>query len=357
MKEKKKPITASRRRKKKPESFVSRHALPLMIGAGVAVTALIVALMIMFQSYGGDDRPWIRIGSGADDAQVKSILQAELGPTLGKKVYTLWRLQGGTPAGSRGAYRVERGQSALSLSRRIAKGRQTPVNVTFNNIRTMPQLIGRLSAQLDADSTEIAAAADSVLRSRGFAPGEFPAAFLPDTYSIYLTSSGKTVIDKLLRERDRFWNSERMAKAASLGLTPVQLATVASIVEEETSKTDEMPKVARLYLNRLRRGMKLQADPTVKFAIGDFTIRRITAPMLATRSAYNTYRIDGLPPGPIRIAAASTIDAVLDAPAHDYIYMCAKEDFSGYHNFSTDYATHQQNARRYQAELNRRNIK
>ena len=157
--------------------------------------------------------------------------------------------------------------------------------------------------------------------------------------------------------RNRFWDKSRRSKAARLGLTPAEVATIASIVEEETAKTDEKPKVARLYLNRLQKGIKLQADPTVKFASGDFSLRRITGKHLAIESPYNTYKISGLPPGPIRVPASSTLDAVLNAPNHNYIYMCAKEDFSGYHNFASDYATHQANARRYQAELNRRGIR
>ena len=155
----------------------------------------------------------------------------------------------------------------------------------------------------------------------------------------------------------RFWTDERRAKARKLGLTPVGVATLASIVEEETAKADERPRVARLYLNRLNKGIKLQADPTVKFAIGDFAIRRISGRMLKTPSPYNTYIVVGLPPGPIRLVETATIDGVLDAPQHPYIYMCAKEDFSGYHNFATDYKSHIANARRYQAELNKRNIR
>ena len=159
-----------------------------------------------------------------------------------------------------------------------------------------------------------------------------------------------------MKARDTFWNPDRIAKARELGLDPVGVTTIASIVAEETSKADERPKVARLYLNRLSRGMKLQADPTVKFAIGDFSLRRIGGSMLNIDSPYNTYRVKGLPPGPIRIVDPQLIDDVLNAPAHNYIYMCAREDFSGYHNFSTDYATHQANAKRYQAELDRRKI-
>lgn len=157
--------------------------------------------------------------------------------------------------------------------------------------------------------------------------------------------------------RDRFWTDDRREKARKLGLTPVEVATLASIVEEESAKPDEYPAIARLYMNRLKKGMLLQADPTVKYATGNFALRRITGEHLRTPSPYNTYLHPGLPPGPLRTPSKSTIDRVLSAPAHTYLYMCAKEDFSGYHNFASDYATHTANARRYQKELNRRGIK
>ena len=155
----------------------------------------------------------------------------------------------------------------------------------------------------------------------------------------------------------QFWNDERKAKATALGLTPDEVVILASIVEEETAKRDERGKVGRLYLNRLQKNMRLQADPTVKYAIGDFSIKRITEKMCAFDSPYNTYRVAGLPPGPIRLVEKHTIDAILDSKPHNYIYMCAKSDFSGYHDFAADYATHIANAKRYQAELNKRNIK
>jgi UPF0755 protein len=165
------------------------------------------------------------------------------------------------------------------------------------------------------------------------------------------------VVNKLVDSRDAFWTTERRAAAKKMGLTPVEVAIVASIVEEESNKADERPLIARLYLNRYFIGMKLQADPTVKFAVGDFSLRRITGKHLTIDSPYNTYRNQGLPPGPIRIAEKTAMDAVLNAPQHSYLYMCAKEDFSGRHNFAEDYATHLQNARRYQDALNQRGIK
>ena len=346
-----------RTRKKAPEGFMSRHAHALLIG-GLAVVMVIVAIIVFaFRGYGGDDRPWIYLPEETSREAVADSLISNLGYEFGNKVYKLWRLQAGGDARPHGAYRVEPGESAISLSRRIAKGRQTPVDLTFNNIRTMPQLAQRVASRLDMSADEFLQAVADTLVAHGYGQAEFPAAFIPDTYSFYWTVSPGELVAKLLRHRDSVWNAARRAKAAELGLTPVQVSTIASLVEEETSKKDEMPAVARLYINRLQRGMKLQADPTVKYSLGDFSIRRITLPMLSVASPYNTYRNAGLPPGPIRVPEVSTIDAVLDAPVHKFLYMCAREDFSGYHNFASDYSTHQANARRYQAELNRRKIK
>ena len=155
---------------------------------------------------------------------------------------------------------------------------------------------------------------------------------------------------------DSFWSSSRKEKAEKLGLTPDEVIALAAIVEGETAKADEKGKVARLYLNRLKQHIKLQADPTVKFALGDFALRRLRLSDTRIESPWNTYYVEGLPPGPICIPEKSSIEAVLDAPEHDYIYMCAKEDFSGYHNFATSYSEHEANAKRYQNALNERNI-
>lgn len=357
MKKNKKPSSASSRQRKQREGFLRRNALAVMIASIALVMGAGAFMVFALGGYSGDDEPWIYIPEGATADAVCDTLTSRLGYGYGKKVYTLWRIQGGEAVRAHGAYRPVRGESALRFSRRLAKGRQTPVSVTFNNIRTMPQLAARVTSRLDMSPDEFLHAVADTLSARGYSPAEYPAAFLPDTYSFYWTATPGEIVSKILAHRDAFWDGSRRRKAARLGLTPAGVATVASIVEEETSRKDEMPAIARLYVNRLRRGMKLQADPTVKYAVGDFSIRRISGPMLGTPSPYNTYRHAGLPPGPIRIPEASTLDAVLDAPQHDFLYMCAREDFSGYHNFAADYATHQANARRYQAELDRRNIK
>lgn len=348
----------SGKKKKKSQSWIHRNSLALLIGLiAIFVAALSVAAFVFIPYSGTDGKSeWIYIPGGSSRAAVKDSMKMNLGSSMGNRVYIIWKLMGGNPEVSRGAYKVSPGQSALNISRRIARGRQTPVDVKFNGTRTIRQLAERIASQMECTPEEFLEACDEVLPDSGFARPTYPAAFIPDSYEFYWSATPRNVVRRLLDYRNRFWDKERRAKAAALGLTPVEVASLASIVEEETAKADEKPKVARLYLNRLNKGIKLQADPTVKFASGDFTLRRITAKHLAIESPYNTYKVTGLPPGPIRIAMPSTLDAVLNAPHHNYIYMCAKEDFSGYHNFATDYPTHLANARRYQAELNRRGI-
>lgn len=358
MTEKKNTPKRKKERSKKKESWAQRHSLALLIASVsfLVVIGIVASFVIIPYSNHEGKSAWVYIPAGSTRGAVKDSLKKNLGSSMGTRVYVTWKLLGGDPESSQGAYRIDPGQTALNISRRIKLSRQTPVEIRFTGQRTMELLAKRITADLQCTPEEFLKACYEVLPDSGFNAAQFPAAFIPDSYEVYWTSSPENLVKKLLKYRNKFWTQERLDKAKALGLSPVEVATIASIVEEETAKEDEKPSVARLYLNRYKSGMKLQADPTVKFASGDFTLRRITGKHLAIESPYNTYRHTGLPPGPIRVPAASTLDAVLNAPRHNYIYMCAKEDFSGYHNFATDYATHMENARRYQAELNRRNI-
>lgn len=291
----------------------------------------------------------IRAGVAADS--IPAIMKDALGKSFGSKVATLWKLQKGTPAGSHGSYLVSPGDDALTVARRIAKGRQTPVRLTFNNLRLVADLASRADAVLELDSAQFITAADTVLSAAGLTPEEFPGAFIPDTYEFYWTASPRSVVERLYAQSVRFWTPERRTKAEALGLTPAQAATLASIVEEESNQAAEWGSIARLYLNRIGKNMKLQADPTVKFALGDFSLRRISMRHTTVDSPYNTYRNLGLPPGPIRIPAAATVDSVLNAPQHKYLYMCAKADFSGRHVFAETYDRHRINAALYHRAL------
>lgn len=327
----------------------------MLIAAFLLLLLIIVAAWLGLRPHTGPER-WVNIEHGATSQQVKDSLDSALGSVEGNRVWALWRISGGTPARARGRYLVTPGQISAITAWRLRGGRQTPIRVSWTDVRTLPQLAERIAAKFQFSADDFLSATDSILSSNGWTQPEYPAAFIPDSYDFYATASAATVVNKLLAYHDKFWNDERTAKANALGLTPRQVATLASIVEEESSLADERPAIARLYLNRLERNMPLQADPTVKFATGRFDLRRITSAHLAVESPYNTYRRRGLPPGPIRIASQSGIKAVLDAPKHDFIYMCAKEDFSGRHNFSTSFSEHQRNAARYHEELNRRNI-
>ena len=257
-----------------------------------------------------------------------------------------------------GRYAIEDGMTMPDLIRALRSGSQVPINLTFNNIRTMENLAGRLSSQLMVDSVSILNVLNdtSVAASYGFNEQTFGAMFIPNTYEVYWDTNVESLIERMKREYDSFWNTERRAKAQKLGLTPLEVTTLASIVEEEATYADEYPIVAGLYINRLNRGMRLEADPTVKFAVGDASLRRILFKHLEVESPYNTYKIDGLPPGPIRIPSTSAINATLSPAQHNYIFMCAKDDLSGRHNFAVTHAEHARNARAYQRALNERGI-
>ena len=324
----------------------------LCAAAAAAVVSAGVAAWYAAGAYSGQEvRLYFPENSTA--AAVRDTLESNLGKSFGGRVYGLLS----EPEKVSGSYVAAPGTAAWRLARNIGRNRQTPVRVTFNNIRLMDELAQRISARMEFTAADFTAAADTVLPALGFETKEsFPAAFFPDSYEFYWTDRADKVVRTLASEYEKFWTTARLKKAEALKLTPVEVATVASIVEEETARADERPKVARLYLNRLEKGMRLQADPTVKFALQNFALRRIGGEMLKTSSPYNTYVVNGLPPGPIRIVERATLDAVLDAPQHNYIYMCASPAFSGYHLFTADYASHQANARQYQQRLNERNI-
>ena len=258
-----------------------------------------------------------------------------------------------------GHYHITEGTDYLQLARIFQRGWQTPVRVTFNNIRLLPQLAGKIAPQLQVDSLGLVQVfmSDTLPAYYGFKPEEFIGMFVPNTYEMYWTITPQAFLDRMKKEYDTFWNEEREQKRQRTGLTRNEVITLASITYEETQKTDEMPRVAGVYINRLKSGMILQADPTLKFAVGDFTIRRVLDRHKEVDSPYNTYKYAGLPPGPICMPSVKAIDAVLDYEDHIYYYFCAREDFSGYHNFARTLSEHNANAARYHAELNRRRIR
>ncbi|MBN2633248.1 MAG: endolytic transglycosylase MltG [Bacteroidales bacterium] len=257
-----------------------------------------------------------------------------------------------------GRFVIDEDISYTGLIDLLRSGEQMPVNVTFNNIRTISDLAGKIGGQLSADSAELAGffSEPENYSEDGFTRETIMTVFIPNTYQFFWNTSAEGFYRRMLKEYNEFWNNGRKAQAAAIGLTPPEVSVLASIVDEEASKTDEKPRIAGVYLNRLRRGIPLQADPTVIFAHGDFGITRVLKAHLQIDSPYNTYKYRGLPPGPINSPSISGIDAVLNAEKHDFLYFSAKPDFSGYHNFSRTLSEHNRYAAEYHRELNRRRI-
>jgi len=258
-----------------------------------------------------------------------------------------------------GRYAIAPGERTYNVFRVLKNGQQSALRLTIPESRTMDRLAGVLSRKLMLDSTLLAQSLQSedFCQQYGYDTATIACLFVPDTYEVYWNISLEGLMTRMQKEHKRFWENGRTAKAEALGLTENEVCTVASIIDEETANNSEKPMIAGMYLNRLEAGMPLQADPTVKFAMKQFEIRRIYHDMLFFDSPYNTYRNTGLPPGPIKIASVKGIDAVLNRTAHDYLYMCAKEDFSGTHNFARTYKEHLDNAARYSRALNQRGIK
>ena len=330
-----------------------------IIGAIVALAVVALACLAPYFFIGAPAEGVVKVRKGSTIDMIGDSVKAHVDETFGKRVVTMMNLMKAKVENREGAFRITSGMSPFTAARRIKNGVQDGIRFTFNNVRTLDEWTDRWGETFMGNPNDMRKALkdSAVCAKYDKTPETIACLLMPDTYEFYWTITPEKMLDRMFDYYKDFWTSERKAKAEKLGLTPDQVATVASIVEEETSKADESGKVARLYLNRYQQGMRLQADPTVKYAIGDFSIKRITVPMTQVKSPYNTYQVDGLPPGPIRLPEKSTIDAVLNAPQHDYLFMCARADFSGYHDFTRDYASHLVNARNYQDALNSRGIK
>ncbi|GAA4311967.1 endolytic transglycosylase MltG [Compostibacter hankyongensis] len=252
-----------------------------------------------------------------------------------------------------GRYEIKTGMSNLEIVKLLHSGRQMPVKLVINKLRTREDFVAFVSTRLEADSNTLRVLLrDPVyLRRYGLDTNTALCAVIPNTYEFFWNTGAEDLYDRLAKEARKFWTDKRKTAADSLGLTIPQVYILASIIEEETNNNGEKPLIASVYLNRLRSGMRLSADPTVKFAVGNFSLRRITGKQTGFDSPYNTYLYAGLPPGPICTPSIKTIDAVLRASHTEYLYFCASADFSGRHVFAATYAEHLRNARRYQKAL------
>jgi UPF0755 protein len=257
-----------------------------------------------------------------------------------------------------GHYVISNNMNNNRLLNLLRSGSQTPVKFTFNNIRTIEQFAGRVAEQLEMDSVSLLKAVkeNATLKEMGFDEESAAALFIPNTYELYWNIDADDFVEKMVGEYNRFWNEERRNKAKSLNMTPIEVSILASIVDKETAKVSEMPRIAGVYINRLKKNWLLQADPTLIFALGDFEIKRVLDAHKEIKSPYNTYKHIGLPPGPICIPSIAAIDAVLNAENHKYFYFCAKDDLSGYHVFARNMSEHNRNAEKYRKALNKMKI-
>ena len=333
----------------------------LLLGCGLVAlsAASLLYLMLLFPLSAKEQTRYVYINDGDNIDSVYAKLDT-IASTMQKAGFRMLSSVSGYSSGIRsGRYAVKPSESAFTVWRRMKNGIQEPVSLTIPESRTMDRLAGALSHKLMLDSATVAQslANQDFCSAYGYDTCTIAALFVPNTYDVYWNTSLEKFMKRMVKEHDRFWNKERTEKAESLGMTENEVATVASIIDEETANNAEKPMIAGMYCNRLKQGMPLQADPTVKFALKDFALRRIYHNMLTMDSPYNTYKNVGLPPGPIKIASIAGIDAVLNQVKHDYLYMCAKEDFSGTHNFAVTYQEHLRNAAKYSKALNERGIK
>jgi UPF0755 protein len=320
-----------------------------------------IILYLLFSSNTGhfSNKKYLYIKTGSTYEQVLQTLQDS---AIVQNIHSFKRIASWLRLSNNihpGRYEIKKGMGNYTIINNLKKGRQSAVKLVINKLRTKNDIVKKLASQLEPDAN----AWYQLFQNQDFLTkhqidsNQIQCLLMPNTYEFYWNVSPEKVMDKLTAYKNNFWNAERKKKVEILHLTPIQVIIIASIVEEETNKKDEKPKIASVYINRYRIGMNLGADPTVKFAVGDFALKRILQVHTQIASPYNTYKVAGLPPGPICTPSESSIDAVLNADETKYLFFCAKEDFSGYHNFAIDYTSHLANAKKYQQALNARGIK
>ena len=306
----------------------------------------------------GDENISIYIPTGSDFEKVKTILYKE-GLIIHRNNFEWWAKKKEYPQNIKaGKYLIINGMSNNELINHLRSGNQQPVKLIFNNMRNTEQLAQRVAEQIEIDSASIMNLMNdsAYIAKLGFDKHTISSLFIPNTYEIFWNVSADNFINRMLREYESFWNSEREAKAEALKLSKIEIVTLASILDKETQQNDEKPIIAGVYINRLKKKWLLQADPTLIFALGDYNIKRVLNVHKEIDSPYNTYKYQGLPPGPICIPSISSIDAVLNFTKHDYLYFCARDDLSGYHVFAKNIREHNQNAEKYRKALDKLRI-
>jgi UPF0755 protein len=339
----------------------NKKILYFLIGAGILILVILFVIYTNLFSTGvipDKNNQVIYIPTGSSYNQVLDSLKSNLTIKNLKVLKWIAEKKGYQDKIKPGRYVIDKSLSYNSLINILRSGRQSPVRITFNNVRTLNQIAGKIGRQLEADSAEIMdfLSDDSNYIRDGFKKENIIALFIPDTYEFYWNTNAEELYARMLKEYRLFWNDQRLSKANEKGLDPKEVSILASIIDDEVAKPEEKPRIAGVYLNRLTRGMPLQACPTIKFALNDFSITRVLKKYLTVDSPYNTYKHTGFPPGPIGCATIQGIDAVLNAEKHDYLYFAARSDFSGFHNYSRTLSEHNRYALLYQKELDKRKI-
>jgi UPF0755 protein len=339
----------------------NKKILFFLAGAGILVIVLfIISYSIIFGLNITSDKAnqVIFIPTGSSYTQVLDTLKSKLSIKNINAFNWIARKKNYTEAIRPGRYLVGKNLSYNRLINLLRSGRQSPVKVTFSNVRTLNDIAGKFGKQLESDSARIVSFFSNDLNflNDGFKKENIISIFLPNTYEFYWNTDARGIYIRMLKEFRLFWNDTRLSKAKAEGLTPIEVSILASIIDDEVVKRDEKPRIAGVYINRLKRGIPLQSCPTIKFALNDFTITRVLKKYLLVDSPYNTYKHSGFPPGPIGCPTIEGIDAVLNAENHDYLFFAAKADFSGYHNFSRTLSEHNKYALLYQKELDKRKI-
>jgi UPF0755 protein len=341
--------------------MMKKKIIYLLTGAGILILVIVIMIyrnLIGISIIPNKNNQVIYIPTGSSYDQVLDSLESNLTIKNLKVLRWVAKKKNYQDLIKPGRYIIHKSLSYNGLINLLRSGKQSPVKITFNNVRTLNQIAGKIGKQIEADSIQIIdfLSDDSNYFGDGFKKENIIALFIPNTYEFYWNIDARGLYTRLLREYRLFWNDQRLAKAKEKGLDPIEISILASIIDDEVAKHDEKPRIAGVYLNRLKRSIPLQACPTIKYALNDFSITRVLKKYLLIDSPYNTYKHSGFPPGPIGCATIEGMDAVLNAEKHDYLFFAAKSDFSGYHNFSRTLTEHNRYALLYQKELDKRKI-
>jgi UPF0755 protein len=340
-----------------------KHKKTIYYLSGILIVALIFSIFLYRNLFGINistekKNQVILIPTGSSYDQVMDTLESKLTIKSLKVLDWVAKKKKYPMAVKPGRYIIDQSFTYNSLINLLRSGKQSPVDITFSNVRTLNDIAGKFGRQLEPDSALIVSffSDESNYSNDGFTKENIISIFLPNTYEFYWNTDARGLYTRMFKEYKLFWNDSRLSKAKAKGLTPVEVSILASIIDDEVVKRDEKPRIAGVYINRLKRGIPLQSCPTIKFALNDFTITRVLKKYLLVDSPYNTYKHSGFPPGPIGCPTIDGIDAVLNAENHDYLFFAAKADFSGYHNFSRTLSEHNKYALLYQKELDKRKI-